>query len=114
MNDRTEIEDLLVGYATAIDRRDWDLLRETFTTDCHLEYDPIGTWDGVEAVVDFMVAAHAGAGHTLHRISNRVIAVDGGRATSRTYGFYDDELVRTSDGWRIAVRRFTAVRFAQV
>ena len=29
-------------------------------------------------------------------------------------GFYDDELVRTDDGWRVARRRFTQVRVAPV
>jgi NAD(P)-dependent dehydrogenase (short-subunit alcohol dehydrogenase family) len=28
---------------------------------------------------------------------------------SRSIGYYDDELVRTGDGWRIAHRRFTMV-----
>jgi SnoaL-like domain len=29
-------------------------------------------------------------------------------------GFYDDDFVRTERGWRIARRRFTQVRVAQV
>jgi hypothetical protein len=29
-------------------------------------------------------------------------------------GFYDDEIVRTPDGWRIARRRFTQVRLTTV
>ena len=125
--DRQDISELLVRYATGIDRRDWPLFRTVFTDDCELDYGEIGTWQGVDAVTEFMDKTHAMAGHTLHRLTNQVIAVDGDNATARTYidavimfgdnqagvnawGFYDDEVVRTADGWRIARRRFTQVR----
>jgi 3-phenylpropionate/cinnamic acid dioxygenase small subunit len=133
-DDRRDVSDLLVRYATAIDRRDWALFRTVFTDDCQLDYGEIGAWQGVDAVTDFMERVHAMAGHTLHRLSNQVIAVDGDRATARTYvdalimaadnasggagvngiGFYDDELVRTDAGWRIARRRFTVVRVSRL
>ena len=129
--DRQDIADVLVRYATGIDRRDWPLFRTVFTDDCELDYGVIGTWKGVDAVTDFMEKTHELAGHTLHRLSNQVIEVDGDKAVARTYvdalimvgdegagvngvGFYDDEIVRTSDGWRIARRRFTNVRVSTV
>lgn len=129
--DRQDISDLLVRYATGIDRRDWRLFRTVFTDDCELDYGEIGAWSGADAVTDFMTRAHAMAGHTLHRLSNHAITVHGDTAAARTYvdalimtgdnqagvngiGFYDDELVRTADGWRIARRRFTAVRVSPV
>jgi 3-phenylpropionate/cinnamic acid dioxygenase small subunit len=128
---RQDISDLLVRYATGIDRRDWPLLRTVFTDDCELDYGEIGAWSGVDAVTEFMEQVHAPAGHTLHRLTNQVITVAGDSAAARTYvdalvmfgddqsgangiGFYDDEIVRTCDGWRIARRRFTAVRVATV
>lgn len=124
--DRQDISDVLVRYGTGIDSRDWPLFRTVFTDDCELDYGEIGTWNGVDAVVEFMVAAHDMAGHTLHRITNQAIAVEGDMATARAYvdalimsqdntsgvnaaGFYDDELVRTGTGWRITRRRFTTV-----
>lgn len=130
-DDRLDIIDVLVRYATGIDRRDWPLFRTVFTDDCVLDYGEIGQWDGVDAVTEFMDQVHAMAGHTLHRLSNHAIAVDGDTATARTYvdslimaqdnssgvngiGFYDDELVRTTAGWQIARRQFTAVRIANV
>ncbi|OBJ54804.1 nuclear transport factor 2 family protein [Mycobacterium sp. 1423905.2] len=129
--DRQDISDLLVRYATGIDRRDWPLFRTVFTDDCHLDYGVIGAWDGIDAVTDFMDKIHAAAGHTLHRITNQAITVDGDNATARTYvdvlvmaadnqtgvngiGFYDDDMVRTVEGWRIAQRRFTSVRVSTV
>jgi 3-phenylpropionate/cinnamic acid dioxygenase small subunit len=130
-DDRQDISDLLVRYATGIDRRDWPLFRTVFTDDCELDYGEIGSWKGVDAVADFMEKVHALAGHTLHRLTNQVIGVYGDTAVARTYvdalimvgdnqsgvngvGFYDDEIVRTPDGWRIARRRFTNVRVSRV
>ena len=129
--DRQDISDLLVRYATGIDRRDWPLFRTVFTEDCELDYGEIGAWNGVDEVTNFMEQVHAMAGHTLHRLTNQAITVDGDKAVARTYvdalimvgdnqggvngiGFYDDEIVRTRDGWRIARRRFTAVRVSTV
>lgn len=128
---RLAISEVLVRYATGIDRRDWPLFRSCFTADVRAEYDGLPAWDGVDAITDYMTEAHAPMGHTLHRLSNVAIEVDGGRATARTYvdavlmaadgasgvnavGFYDDELVDGPDGWRIARRRFTAVHFAGI
>ncbi len=127
---RQDIADVLVRYATGIDRRDWDLFRSCFVTDCHADYPGIGTWESADAITDFMINAHAHLGHTMHRISNIAVEVgdDGRSAAARCYvdgalmapdgesgfnplGFYDDELVRTGDGWRIARRTFTMVHF---
>ena len=129
--DRQDISDLLVRYATGIDRRDWPLFRTVFTDDCELDYGEIGIWRGIDAVAEFMEQSHATAGHTMHRLTNQVIEVDGDTARARTYvdalimladnssgvnaaGFYDDEFVRTEQAWQIARRRFTQVRVAAV
>jgi 3-phenylpropionate/cinnamic acid dioxygenase small subunit len=130
-DDRQDISDLLVRYATGIDRRDWPLFRTVFTDDCELDYGVIGAWKGVDAVTDFMEQVHALAGHTMHRLSNQAITIRGDKAQARTYidglimtgdnksgvnaiGFYDDEIVRTPDGWRIERRRYTQVRLTTV
>jgi 3-phenylpropionate/cinnamic acid dioxygenase small subunit len=127
---KQDIAEVLVRYATGIDRRDWELFRSCFASDCLAEYEGIGTWESADAITAFMVSAHDGMGHTMHRISNIAIDVhgDGDRAVARSsvdgilmaadgqsglnpIGFYDDELVRTPDGWRIARRTFTMVTF---
>lgn len=122
-----EISEVLVRYATGIDRRDWALFRTCFTEDCEADYGDIGSWSGVDAMTEWMDQAHAPAGPSLHRITNQAVEVDGDRATSRSYvdamilapdgqhgnrahGYYDDELVRTPDGWKIARRRTTIIR----
>jgi 3-phenylpropionate/cinnamic acid dioxygenase small subunit len=124
--DKQDIAEVLVRYATGIDRRDWDLFRACFTPDVFAEYDGIGTWTDVGAITTFMVESHADMGRTMHQLSNLAIEVDRDAATARTYvdavltssdgasglnthGYYDDELVRTADGWRISRRRFTMV-----
>ena len=124
---RQDIGELLVRYASAIDGRDWDLFRTCFTRDCQADYQDIGHWHDREGLTQFMVDAHVGLGPTQHRISNAAIAVEGDHASARTYvdlvalmpdgssglssiGWYDDELVRTDDGWRIARRRYTTMR----
>jgi hypothetical protein len=73
-----------------------------------------------------MEQAHAGCGHTLHRITNQAIVPSGDGVAARSYvdaivmasdnqtgtravGYYDDALVRTDEGWKIARRRFTMV-----
>ena len=129
--DREDIAAVVLCYATGIDRRDWTLFHTIFTDDCELDYGEIGSWKGADAVTEFMQQAHALAGHTMHRLTNQVITVNGDEAQSRTYidalimvgdtgsgvnaaGFYDDEFVRTEQGWQIARRRFTQVRVAPV
>jgi SnoaL-like domain len=120
--DRQDIADVLVRYATGIDRRDWSLFRTVFTDDCELDYGEVGSWKGADAVTEFMQQAHSMAGHTMHRLTNQVIMVDVdalimvGDTNSgvNAAGFYDDELVRGADGWRVARRRFIQVRVAPV
>ena len=121
-----EIADVLIRYATGIDSKDWELFRSCFAHECELDYSPIGVWRSPDEIAAFMDAAHANSPHTMHRITNIVVTSAGdGAAKARSYvdalilmgaataahptGFYDDELVRTTDGWRIARRRFTSV-----
>ncbi|HEX4126800.1 MAG TPA: nuclear transport factor 2 family protein [Acidimicrobiales bacterium] len=129
---KQDIAEVLVRYASGIDRRDWDLFRSCFTSDCQADYGDIGSWESADAITDFMISAHTDMGHTMHRISNIAVDVDvdagGERAVARSYvdgilmapdaqsgfnpvGFYDDDLVRTGGGWRIARRTFTMVHF---
>jgi 3-phenylpropionate/cinnamic acid dioxygenase small subunit len=122
-----DIAEVLVRYASGIDRRDWDLFRTCFTEDLQADYGEMGgTFASADEITAFMERSHREVGHTMHQLSNLDIRVDGRTATARSYvegilvaadgrtglnpvGFYDDELVRTTEGWRIARRRFTPV-----
>src|SRR6478735_9811540 len=117
MTDRDEIVALAIRYATAIDSEQYEMLSTVFTADADLNYGEVGRWTGAAEVTEFMDLAHRGAANTLHRMSNQVVDVNGDAATARTYvdalilgpdgsgvnaiGYYDDELARTGDGWRI-------------
>ena len=123
---RLDVADVLVRYATGIDRRDWDLFRTCFTDDCEADYGEIGVWHGVDEITEWMRVVHDACGHTLHRITNIAVSPGEEGVVARSYvealvlgpdncagvratGFYDDELVDTPDGWRISRRTFTLV-----
>jgi hypothetical protein len=125
VSDREQITDVILRYGTGIDSRDWELFRGCFTADCELDYGSVGRWSSAEAVTEFMRRTHSGPSQ--HRLTNIVVTVEGDRARARTYvdviahgrngigggnaiGYYDDELMRTDQGWRIARRTYTAVR----
>lgn len=130
MSDRDDVFDLTVRYATAIDGHRYQLLTEVFSEDAVLDYGEIGQWTGGAEVAQFMEQAHVFAAHTMHRMSNQAIDIDGDTATVRTYvdalilledgsgvnpvGYYDDIAVRTADGWRISRRSYTSIRLVAV
>ncbi len=131
MSDRDDISAVLIRYATAIDTQDWPLFRTCFTDDVHADYGEIGAWHDVDGITEYMATTHAAMPATNRMVTNMVVSVDGDHATAVTYvhavllvrrepevsvdavGKYEDELVRTADGWKISSRRFvpTRVRF---
>jgi 3-phenylpropionate/cinnamic acid dioxygenase small subunit len=121
--DREQIAEVLIRYATGIDSKDWPLLRSCWTDQIDVDYQQLGHFTSADALTDVMRQLHENMGPTYHRMSNFVIAVDGDRATVRSYvhavlmlqrddstnwvdalGHYDDVFVRTPDGWRISER----------
>lgn len=125
ISDRLEIQQLLVDYSTAIDARRFDDLDRVFTADAYIDYRAMGGVDGRYPEVKAWLAqvlpnfpAYA------HMLGNFDVKVDGDSATSRTLCFnpmvlpssdtqaqvlfcglwYDDEFVRTDDGWRMTRR----------
>jgi 3-phenylpropionate/cinnamic acid dioxygenase small subunit len=127
--DREQIADVLIRYATGIDFKDWALLRTCWTEDVDVDYGEVGRYSGADAITGLMEQLHGAMGPTYHRLTNFAIAVDGDSATARSYvhavlqavsddaaswvealGHYDDELIRTADGWRIARRTTNIAR----
>lgn len=125
--DERAISALLIAYGTSIDQRDWKRLRTCFSEDCQADYGSFGKWQGAVAITAYMKQAHAELGPTMHRITNIETHMDGGQVSARAYvdallmpmnaggpihraiGYYDDQLVRTGDGWKIARRNFVPV-----
>lgn len=121
---RAEATDVLVRYATGIDSRDWALFRTCFTEDCDVDYGEIGHWLSCDEITTWMAETHEPFGPTMHRITNITFAGDQDAVTSRSYvqavlvmpdrsssihayGSYDDVVLRSGGGLRIARRLFT-------
>jgi 3-phenylpropionate/cinnamic acid dioxygenase small subunit len=133
LSDRAEIHDVVVRYGWAIDTKDWDLLDTCFTADAYVDYSSNpggkeGPYAQIRSWLEKMMSAFP---VTQHLMSNIEVQLDGDRATARTMvtnpqgaatregplhfffvgGRYDDEFVRTPDGWRIAKRVETTLWF---
>lgn len=129
--DRLEIVDLTHRYCWALDSRTWELLDDVFLPDATAELRS-APLIGRDAIRDRIRNAISRLDATQHTVSNHLVTLgidgDADRASSRTYlhsqhvragveggelyviaGRYEDELVRTPDGWRIAFRRLVTV-----
>jgi ketosteroid isomerase-like protein len=124
-SDREQIYDVAVRYATALDGRDWDLLRTCFVPDVVGVYEgQIGEVHGYDAIEVTCRDALGPLDATQHVVTNFVIDVRGDEADASCYlvaqhvrhtaeggalftlaGRYTDVLRRTDGGWKIARRR---------
>ncbi|MGH3641171.1 MAG: nuclear transport factor 2 family protein [Mycobacterium sp.] len=126
ISDRLEIQQLLVDYSSAIDKRRFDDLDLVFTSDAYIDYRAMGGIDGAfpdvkkwlsEVLPNFPAYSHL-IGNFDVKISRDPA---GDTATSRILCFnpmvlggdgqvlfcglwYDDEFIRTADGWRMTRR----------
>ena len=125
ISDRLEIQQLLVDYCNAIDRRDYDALDQVFTPDAYIDYRKLGGVDGrYPEIKQWLKPALGHFPHYFHFVGNMDIRIEGDRATARTLCFnpmdtplpaggtqvmflglyYVDKLERTASGWRITER----------
>lgn len=125
LSDRFEIQDLLVTYADAIDRRDWDVLDDVFTPDAVIDYTAAGGIRGsLTDIKAFLAESMAWFSSYQHLTGHAKILIDGDTATGRAIChnpltltgpdgaphtmvvgiWYVDRYVRTARGWRIAER----------
>jgi SnoaL-like domain len=133
LSDRAEIHDLIVRYGWAIDTKDWELLDTVFTDDAHCDYssNPGGKVGPYREVRGWLAKVMTAFPVTQHLMANIDVTLNGDRATCRTMvtnpqgaatregglhfffvgARYDDELVRTDGGWKIAKRVETTLWF---
>jgi len=124
LSDRAEIQDLVVGEANAMDRRDWKRWQAFFTEDAEIDYSENDGAVGAPAQVGAWLASVLGGFESYqHLSSNTEIELDGDRARVRTMQYiavkmeasdgervvfsgiwFRDEVVRTSEGWRLSKR----------
>jgi hypothetical protein len=124
LSDRQEIQDLMVAYCYAIDRKNWDELDEVFTADAVIDYsEMVGFRGNLAETKAFLVQGLAQLAAYQHSISTSQIRIDGDTAHGRTLCsnpmvievngtkqtlfvglWYRDTFVRTPKGWRIRER----------
>jgi 3-phenylpropionate/cinnamic acid dioxygenase small subunit len=123
ISDRLEIQQLLVDYSTAIDQRKFDDLDAVFTPDAYIDYSATGGTEGrYPDVKAWLAEVLPNFPAYSHMLGNFDVRIDGDNASSRTICFnpmvfnaeakqvmfigiwYDDEFVRTADGWRMTRR----------
>ncbi len=125
ISDRLQINDLLIRYTTALDSKDWKLLDTCFTSDAHLDYTSAGGVKGAYPEVrEWLQKALAPFATYVHYVTNSTVTFSGDEARARTAvlnpmgfpkkdgslhmftvgAYYNDRLVRTPEGWRIAER----------
>jgi 3-phenylpropionate/cinnamic acid dioxygenase small subunit len=125
LRDRIEIEELMHRYARMVDRRSWELVDRVFADDATIDYTSTGGRKGPHReVLAWLHRALEPWPLNLHFISNLELELAGDRARATCYfhapmgrpepdgtqtivtnaGWYEDELVRTPRGWRIAHR----------
>lgn len=124
--DKLAVNQLIDTYALGIDSRDWDLVTSVFTDDAFLDYTAFGGPKGPrDDVIGWLRDALGAFVMSQHLITNRLVTIDGDDAVvsaellaimgmpgaepgkmsmMHTGGQYNDRLVRTSEGWKIAKR----------
>lgn len=130
MSDRFLIEDLVIEEAAAIDERDWDRWEAAYTPDARIDWSGNGGAKGDPKAIRAWASAVLSEANFpypqyQHYCTNFRIRVDGDCATSRHLQiipisvpspeggrqiafsgiWFEDELVRGADGWRISARR---------
>ena len=133
--DRQEIIDVSIRYATALDTRDWALLRSCFMPDAVGQYDTIGnlegyvaTHEGYDAIEQLCQAALTSLDASQHLLANHVVEIAGDEGTVTLYfqaqhvrssapggsnyiiaGRYQHRVVRTDEGWKIVHLHLSAI-----
>lgn len=126
MLDEIAIQQTLNKYSEGASRADWNQVLATFAPDGIWEIPTFNARYQDHAVIQQVMAAFVGQMSYFVQINSpAMITVTGDKATARSLirecgkyadrdealevlGRYDDELVRTADGWKFARRVFRA------
>lgn len=122
-SDREEIVQLINLYGFAMDTQRWDLFDRIFTANVDADYGPGSHWTDRASFKRDFGTFHEVFDATQHVMTNHLVTVDRDTAAVHTYGtwrlirhaagdppvwdgtgYYDDKLIRTPEGWRIAAR----------
>jgi hypothetical protein len=110
-------------YPIAVDTLRWQLFDQVFTPDVMADFGGAAVWHDLASLKQAFEMIHQPFNATQHVTTNHQVVVHGERASCLSYvhgrfirpvpeggnmfessGWYDDQLVRTPDGWRISRR----------
>ncbi|MGE3693004.1 MAG: nuclear transport factor 2 family protein [Novosphingobium sp.] len=111
-------------YPVAVDAQQWVLFDKVFTKDAETDFGGAAVFSGLATIKQVFEAIHAPFSATQHATRGHHVVVSGDSATClsnvhalfirdvggeggnmfESSGWYDDRLVRTVQGWRIARR----------
>ena len=132
LNDERDIQRVYCAYCDIIDTKDFDRLTEVLTRDAVQDYratlGPDGLMTGTAPLIagaKFHMGEGSNCGATHHNVVNFRINVAGDTAAAKVHyyavhmglgkfagqiysmwGEYDDQLVRTPEGWRVKYRLY--------
>lgn len=121
IEDRFEVNDLLVKYCHHIDDRDWEKFRSLFIVDPLLDLSafqgPVGS---IDTAIEYFQSISASIPKWQHTISTSLLSASGENIKARTAAqvmlvssdeavtftglWYNDEIVRTEEGWKFGSR----------
>ena len=122
LQDRTDIEEVLYKYSSAVDSFDKEGVRSCLADDLHAQYGNGEAVTDADTLVDWIADATATCIWQHHLLNVYHVKVDGDQANTVAYltsyqvfeenpkeavilvARYHDELQRTADGWKIAKR----------
>jgi 3-phenylpropionate/cinnamic acid dioxygenase small subunit len=121
--DERNIVAVATRYCRALDTKDWAALSTVFLPEATADLATNVLLVGLDAIVNRISTALQHLDDSQHLVGNHEVTVDGDSATHRCYlqaqhvrkaavgganylvgGRYEDRLVRTAEGWRIAHR----------
>lgn len=122
LRDRAAVSDVVLGFASALDLKDWSACRACLLDEIETDYSDLRGEPPSRVGADDFVAKRRVALErlkTLHLSTNHLVTVDGSRATCvsagvihrlrpedgerfDTYCTYTHTLARTPTGWKIA------------
>jgi 3-phenylpropionate/cinnamic acid dioxygenase small subunit len=126
--DYREIRSVLIRYASALDKKQYDRLDEVFVPEATANYIGLASLEGLDSIVKLVSGVLDRCGNTQHLLGNMEMALQGDRATASCYlqaihvglgeysdqvytvwGEYRDQLVKTAAGWRISHRELAVL-----
>lgn len=126
--DERDIVAVATRYCRALDTKQWPLLAEVFVADATARLGNPTELVGLEAITGRIRNALQHLDDSQHLVGNHEVTVDGDSGAHRCYlqaqhirqlpdgspnyivaGRYEDRVVRTPEGWRIAHRTLTVM-----